>query len=202
MTILMRDLKMNDIALLIFEDTKSLMKLKKSLIENDYNVFTCEINIGKIHESINNIKPDLLVFYYSKARSEIVDIVKYIQSTTPTPITIFSDESESSLVSDTITNGASAFIVDGIESHRIQFIIDAAKARFNKCQLLKKRLDKAELKLDGRKDIDRAKGILMSSKNIPEEEAYQLLRNMAMNNNMRIEDLSKNLITASLLLKQ
>lgn len=193
---------MNEKVLLVFEDTKSLKKLKTSLIENDYSVALCEINIGKIHESIKFISPDVIVFYYKKARPEITDIVKYIQKTTPTPITIFSDESDSELVSETITNGASAFIVDGIESHRIRFIIDAAKARFNKCQSLKKRLDKAESKLDGRKDIDRAKGILMSSKNISEEESYSLLRNMAMNNNMRIEDLAKNLITASQLLKE
>ena len=193
---------MKDRILLIFEDTQSLKKLKKCLIENDYQVFVSEINIGKIHESINAINPDLLVFYYKKARTEIVEIVKYIQSTTPTPITIFSDESEISLVSDTITNGASVFIVGGLESHRIKYIIDAAKARFNKCQTLKKRLDSAEAKLDGRKDIDRAKSLLMNSKNIPEEEAYQLLTNMAMNNNMRVEDISKNLITASILLNQ
>ena len=191
---------MNDKVLLIFEDTKSLIKLKKSLIENQYKVHLSEINIGKIHESIKHLEPDVLVFYYKKACSEITDIVKYIQATTPTPITIFSDESESGLVSKTITNGASAFIVDGIESHRICYIIEAAKARFNKCQSLKKRLDKAESKLNGRKDIDRAKGILMSSKDISEDEAYALLRNMAMNNNMRIEDLAKNLITASMLL--
>lgn len=193
---------MTDKVLLVFEDTKSLKKLKTSLIENDYKVTLCEIHIGKIHESIKFLEPDILVFYYKKARPEITDIVKYIQATTPTPITIFSDESDSGLISETITNGASAFIVDGIESHRISYIIEAAKARFNKCQSLKKKLDKAESKLDGRKNIDRAKGILMCSKGISEDEAYALLRNMAMNNNMRIEDLSKNLITASLLLTQ
>ena len=89
---------MNDRVLLIFEDTKSLKKLKNSLIGNDYQVFASEINIGKIHESINAIKPDVLVFYYKKAQPEIIEIVKYIQSTTPTPITVFSDESESSSV--------------------------------------------------------------------------------------------------------
>lgn len=193
-------IKMNDKVLLIFEDTKSLKKLKKSLIENDYKVSLCEINIGKIHQAIESIKPDVLVFYYKKARTEIIDIVKYIQSTTPTPITIFSDESDNKLVSDSITNGATAFIVDGIETHRIAYILDAAKARFNKCQTLKKRLDNAESKLDGGRDIDKAKEILMKSKNIAEYEADFLLKNMAMNNNMRIEDLSKNLITASVLL--
>lgn len=192
---------MNDKVLLIFESTKNTNNLKNSLIDNDYDVYESAIDIKSIHDTINKISPDSLVFYYKKARPEILEIVKYIQSSTPTPIIIFADESDSELVSATITNGASAFIVDGIETHRIPHIIDAAKARFNKCQLLKKKLDSVESKLDARKDIERAKGILMESKKISEDEAYNLLRSMAMNNNMRIEELSKNLITTSALFK-
>jgi len=191
---------MNDKVLLIFEDTKNLKKLKTSLLENKYAISICEINIPKIHQAIKNNKPDVLVFYYKKARPEITKIVKEIQASTPIPITVFSDESNNDLVSDTITNGATAFIVDGIESHRISHIIEAAKARFNKCQSLKKKLHNAESKLNGRRDTDRAKGILMKSKDLSEDEAYKLLRSMAMSNNMRIEDLAKSLVAASTLL--
>ena len=173
---------MNDKILLVFEDNENIEKLKTSLIENDFQVESLsEINVGKVHPAINNFNPDAIVFYYKQARPEIADIAKYIQSTTPTPIIVFSDESETSLVSNTIDSGATAFIVDGIESHRIPPIIDAAKARFNKCQSLIKKLDTAETKLESRKDIDRAKGILMDSKKISEDEAYNLLRSMAMN---------------------
>ncbi len=187
-------------ALLIFEDTKNLKQLKKSLMGIDYRVFVCEINIAKITESINKIKPDLLVFYYQTVRSEVVDIVKQIQETTPTPITIFSDKSEHDIVSKAIKSGASAFVVDGIESHRIGSIIEAARARFKKCRTMKNKLSDAELKLVERDDIDRAISILMSNKKITGEEAYKLLHGMAINKNTNINEISKSLITATELL--
>ena len=191
---------MNDKVLLIFEDTKNLKKLTTSLLENNYAISICEINIKKILQAIDHQKPDVLIFYYKEAHPEITKIVKTIQSSAPIPITIFSDTSDNTLVSDTIINGATAFIDDGIESHRISHIIDAAKARFQKCQTLKQKLHDAESKLSARKHTDRAKGILMESKNLSEDEAYKLLRSMAMNNNMRIEELAKSLVTASTIL--
>ena len=193
-------IKMNDRVLLIFEDTKNLKKLKKSLVDNNYLVFVCEIDLAKIRKSIKSVKPDLLVFYYQNTHAEIIKIVKNIQMTTPIPITIFSDESDNQLVSDTITNGATAFIVDGIESHRISYIIEAAKARFQKCQVLKTRLYRAESKENINSDVDKAKALLMKNKDMTAEEAYASLSNLAVRNKLRIEDLSKNLIMASELL--
>ncbi|MGK0271453.1 MAG: response regulator NasT [Cocleimonas sp.] len=193
---------MNDRVLLIFEETKSLKKLKKSLIQNDYLVFVCEINLRKIHASIKSVEPDLLVFYYKNAHSEITETVREIQAKTPIPIIIFSDECDNQIVSNTIINGASAFIIDGIESHRICYIIEAAKARFYKCQTLKRRLYRAESKLDMSNDVDKAKAIFMRNNNITAEEAYASLSKMASRNKLRIEDLSKILVSASKLLMQ
>ena len=183
---------MNNKVVLIFEDTKNLMKLKRSLIHNEYSVSLCEIDTDKIQKSIQHVKPNFLVFYYKTAHPEIADIVKHIQENTPLPIIIFSDESNTDLVSYTITMGASSFVVDGINTHRIRHIIEAARARFNKCQSLKNRLYNAESKFDGRSYTNRAKDILMRNKNMTDAEAYKLLKNMAKNRNIHIEDLSKN----------
>ena len=198
--IVREEIKMNDKVVLIFEDTKNLLKLKRSLIHNDYSVTLCEIETDKINKAIWRVKPDFLVFYYKQARPEIAGIAKSIQENTPLPIIIFSDESDTDLVSDTITMGASAFVVDGINTSRIKYIIEAARARFNKCQSLKNRLHKAESKFDSRSYTDRAKDILMRNKNMTEAEAYKLLKTMAENRNILIEELSKNLIEVSDLL--
>lgn len=45
---------------------------------------------------------------------------------------------------------------------------------------IKERLGKAEKKLDDRKIVERAKGILMEKNHLSEEEAYQSLRKLAM----------------------
>jgi response regulator NasT len=48
--------------------------------------------------------------------------------------------------------------------------------------------------------IDRAKGLLMKAKGIPEDQAYALLRKTAMNQNRRVADVAEALVTASGLL--
>ncbi|HAJ71104.1 MAG TPA: response regulator, partial [Methylophilaceae bacterium] len=61
-------------------------------------------------------------------------------------------------------------------------------------------LNLANLKLEERKVVERAKGILMRQRNLDEEEAYSMLRSMAMKKNMKLADLSNQLIEAAKML--
>ncbi len=49
--------------------------------------------------------------------------------------------------------------------------------------------------------IDRAKGILMNTKKLSEENAYALLRKAAMNENKKLADVAQSVITAAELFK-
>ena len=48
--------------------------------------------------------------------------------------------------------------------------------------------------------VERAKGIMMRQRNLDEEEAYAMLREMAMKRNMKLADLSSQLIEAAKML--
>ncbi len=65
---------------------------------------------------------------------------------------------------------------------------------------LTRELEEAREELEGRKVVDRAKRLLMKQKRITEEEAYALLRKMAMNKNRKIAEIAQSLITAADLL--
>src|SRR6266702_685355 len=49
---------------------------------------------------------------------------------------------------------------------------------------------------EDRKVIDRAKGILMQAKNLPEDAAYGLLRKTAMNEKKKIAEVAQSVVTA------
>ena len=57
-----------------------------------------------------------------------------------------------------------------------------------------------EEQLAERKLIERAKGILMERRQLTEAEAYALLRSQAMQNGLRLAELSRQLINSSQLL--
>jgi response regulator NasT len=81
-------------------------------------------------------------------------------------------------------------------------ILDMAISRFNAFNRLRDELDRAKQALEDRKVIDKAKGILMKSRDISEEEAYALLRKTAMNESRRVADVARSLVTAAKLLGQ
>jgi response regulator NasT len=83
----------------------------------------------------------------------------------------------------------------------MQAILQTCISRFNAFRKLREELDEARSQLEERKLIDRAKGIVMRMKNLPEEEAYALLRRTAMNEKRKLVDIARSIITAAEVLK-
>jgi two-component system, response regulator / RNA-binding antiterminator len=79
-------------------------------------------------------------------------------------------------------------------------VIEAAIAKFEETRQLRQELKQANEKLEERKAIERAKGILMRQRNLNEDEAYSMLSSMAMKKNMQLADLSSQLIDTAKML--
>ena len=67
-------------------------------------------------------------------------------------------------------------------------------ARFRQEQKLLAELNETRHKLADRKVIDRAKGVLMSSQRLTEDQAYQKLRSMAMNKNLKLSEIAQRIL--------
>jgi two-component system, response regulator / RNA-binding antiterminator len=129
--------------------------------------------------------------------AETLNILRIIQQHAPKPVALFVEKTSEQQLIDAVDAGANAYVVDGFDNNRINSIINLAIARFRRCMTLHEELSETKQKLNERKDIDRAKGILMKSKQLSENEAYQLLRKMAMDKNQRMGQLAQSVITAS-----
>jgi len=81
-----------------------------------------------------------------------------------------------------------------LDAARVKSIIEVAVARFSEYQRLRDELAEANQKLEERKLIERAKGILMESRGMSEEEAYRTLRSMAMDRGKRMSEIAKQVI--------
>ena len=79
-------------------------------------------------------------------------------------------------------------------------MIDVAIARFGEFRALQQELDDTRLKLADRRDVDKAKGLLMQRRGLDEAAAYAMLRRMAMSRNLRLGDAARALISAAELL--
>jgi len=83
---------------------------------------------------------------------------------------------------------------------RVRAVIDVAVARFEHSQRLRAELAEANGKLEERKLVERAKGMLMKTRGLDEEAAYRLLRKFAMDRKVKLAQVAQQLIDAADLL--
>lgn len=68
---------------------------------------------------------------------------------------------------------------------------------FRRLQALQRELGDAQARLDERKWVDRAKGVLMSAQQLSEPDAFALLRTASMQTNLRVGEVSRAVIEAA-----
>ncbi|MRI73669.1 response regulator [Enterococcus mundtii] len=90
--------------------------------------------------------------------------------------------------------GAIDYLVKPLDAKSLIPTIEMGIARGKETQNLLQQIDKLQLKLEERKVIEKAKGILAKENNISEEEAYQMLRALSMNKRARMSDIAELII--------
>ncbi len=74
-------------------------------------------------------------------------------------------------------------------------IFDTLQTQTRHLQAVSEELISVRAALDERKHIERAKGVLMAHQSLSEEEAYRLLRQKAMNQNLRLVDVAQSVLS-------
>jgi response regulator NasT len=115
-------------------------------------------------------------------------------------IVVFTKQSDPQTISDAVRAGVTAYIVDGIDAQRLKPILDVAIAQFKEHQKLLSDLDDTRTRLADRRDIDRAKAILMRLKQLDENAAYALLRKNAMTKRITLGEAARTVLAAADLL--
>ncbi|MBZ0096663.1 MAG: ANTAR domain-containing protein [Sulfuricella sp.] len=149
---------------------------------------------------VAELKPDLIILDTESPDRDTLENLCIINRDQPRPIVMFTHDDDSDKIRAAIRAGVSAYVVDGLKSERLRPIMDVAIARFNEFQAMRADLAKAESQLSERKDVERAKGILMKQRGWSEEEAYQALRKAAMDKGSRLADVARQLIEITELL--
>lgn len=84
-----------------------------------------------------------------------------------------------------------------LDALSIPALLARAQARWMRETALRTELDNLRTRMDERKWVDRAKGLLMSARGIGEDEAFGLLRGAAMHANLRLGEVSRSVIEAA-----
>ena len=157
-------------------------------------------DIDDVARRIGEIAPDVVIIDLENPNRDVLEHFFTLSRTIKRPIAMFVDKSDPAEIEAAVDAGVSAYVVDGLRKDRVKPILDMAIVRFRAFSRLQGELEAARSELQSRKVIDKAKGILMSTRSLSEEDAYALLRTTAMNQNRKITEIAQALVTASELL--
>ncbi|MDB5775788.1 MAG: response regulator [Herbaspirillum sp.] len=168
--------------------------LRIGLLQAGYNIVASLPADLYLPDRIAQLQPDMIII---DAESDARDVLEHIVIATRDerrPIVLFTEDDKTSSMEAAMEAGVSAYIVAGLQSERVKPVLDVALARFRQEQKLLAELDDTRHKLAERKLIDRAKGLLMARQNLTEEQAYQKLRTLAMNKNLKLADIAQRIL--------
>lgn len=149
---------------------------------------------------IERMAPDVVLMDLGSPSRDTLEEMLTVSRALARPIAMFVDQSDEVMIGAAIDAGVSAYVVDGLRKERVKPVVELAIRRFNAFARMQTELLEAKTALAERKTVDRAKAILMNTRNLSEADAYALLRSTAMNQNRRIVEVAEALITASSLL--
>lgn len=186
--------------LIIDENRLRAAVIEDGLRDAGYANLTVVHDVVGIARRIAETAPDVIVIDLENPNRDMLESMFQLSRAVRRPIAMFVDRSDQASIEAAVDAGVSAYVVDGLKRERVRPIVDMAISRFNAFARMTRELEEARSQLESRKLIDRAKGILMTTRGMSESDAYALLRKTAMNQNRKISEIAESLIMAAGLL--
>lgn len=186
--------------MLVDDAPQDVSLLKEGLQDAGYDVVAAPASALALPDEVAALEPDVIIIGTESPTRDVLEHISVMTSRDPRPIVLFTDDRAQASIQAALKAGVAAYVVAGIQPERLQGILDVAVARFEREQALREELREAQTKLADRKVIDRAKGILMAQKGVTEEEAYRLMRKLAMDRNAKLLDVAQQVIDIAKLL--
>jgi response regulator NasT len=191
----------SSLAILVIDENRIRASIiEAGLRETGHDNVTVVHDITGVARTIAATNPDVIVISLENPNRDVLENMFQLSRAVKRPIAMFVDRADRASIEAAVEAGVSAYVVDGLKQERVKPILDMAISRFNAFSRLSRELEEARNELENRKLVERAKGILMKSRGLSEEDAYALLRKTAMNQNRKLADIAQSLVTAAGLL--
>ncbi len=187
--------------LLVDQNVDRAAILEEGLREAGCRDITIVREMHSLMRRIVDTDPDVIFIDLENPNRDVLEQMFQVSRSVRRPIAMFVDRADTASIHAAVESGVGAYVVDGLRKERVKTILDTAVSHFNTFNKLREELERANQALEDRKVVERAKGILMKERRVSESDAYGLLRTVAMNENRRLVDVARSVVTAAGLLK-
>ncbi|MDW5443321.1 type IV pili methyl-accepting chemotaxis transducer N-terminal domain-containing protein [Polaromonas sp. SM01] len=157
-------------------------------------VLACVEERQKLLQAVVRQAPDLLICDVAVPDAALFTALDIVGSTSALPVIVFTPDGDAGKITRATEVGVHAYVVNGYGQQRLRPLIHLAQARFAREQALRAELAEVSSRLEERKVVERAKGILMRARQMSDDDAFQMLRTTSMHSNQRLGQVSQHII--------
>lgn len=180
--------------LVIDDDIERAKQVEEGLSGDAVVHMASRIHGRGLLELIASVHPDVIIMDCNSPDRDTIESLRQVAQSNPKPIVMFVEEEGSDQMTAAIQAGVSAYVIDGLTPKRVRPLINTAIARFKVMDELKSELTKTKNDLAARKIIERAKGLLMKTQNMSEDQAFKAMRDMSQQQGKPLKDVAENII--------
>ena len=182
---------------LIADDDPIIRLDLKQMLENlDYEVVAeAEDGQAAIH-CARDTKPDVCVLDVKMPVMDGIDAAKILMDEQIAPAILLTAYSDKELIDRAKKSGVFGYLVKPFKPSDLAPAIEVARSRFEQNKVLAKELSSAQSRLEARRLVEQAKGLLMKSEGITEDEAYKRIQQLSMNARKSMKEVADAIIIA------
>lgn len=142
-------------------------------------------------------KPDMCILDVKMPHQDGIDAAAKIADGGIAPVILLTAYSDKELVERAKEAGVFGYLVKPFKPSDLPPAIEVARSRYDANLQLSQEVLSLEDRLETRKLLDRAKGILMTSQNITEAEAYRRIQTQSMSARKSMKEVAEAIILAT-----
>ena len=183
---------------LIAEDEALIrLDLREMLEEEGYDVCGEAGDGASAVEKAKELRPDLVILDVKMPVLDGISAAEQIVSARIAPVVILTAFSQRDLVERAREAGAMAYLVKPFQKKDLLPTIEMAVSRFAELVALEKEVTDLSGRLEARKLVDRAKGVLQSANGMTEAEAFRWIQRTSMDSRQSMRAVAQAVIDGS-----
>ncbi len=188
---------MTRLRVLIAEDEAIIrLDLKEILEELGYLVVGEAWDGEAALELAKTLDPDLAILDIKMPGMNGIEVARAITSAGICPVVMLTAYSQKSLIGEAIKAGAMAYLVKPFDKSDLLPAIEVARSRFAEMRELEDQVKNLEDRLETRKLVEQAKGMLMQKLGLGEAGAFRQLQKWSMDKQLSLKQVAESILRA------
>lgn len=170
------------------------LDLKELLQEEGYEVVGETGRGDEAVELVRELRPDLAILDIKMPGMDGLTAARHIADDRLAAVLILTAFSQRELIEQARNAGALAYLVKPFQKSDLIPAIEVALGRFGELVALEQEVGNLTERLEARKTVDRAKGLLMDEHGMTEQEAWRFIQSQAMSQRVKIHDVAAKVV--------